>query len=60
MKKEVEERNLHRMTKVYDCFELWHGSQNLRATQKESCTHNKQMAAVGYISDSEKMVKASW
>jgi hypothetical protein len=36
MKKEVEERKLHRMAKVYDFLEMWQGSQNLRTTQKES------------------------
>jgi hypothetical protein len=37
MKKEAEERTLHRMAKVEDCLEMWQGSQNLRATQMESC-----------------------
>jgi len=36
------------------------GSQNLRATQKESRTQNKQMTTVGYISDKEEIVKACW
>jgi hypothetical protein len=39
---------------------MWQGSQNLRATQKESRAQNKQMTAVGYISDMEEIVKASW
>ena len=39
---------------------MWKGSQNLRATQKESRTQNKQMTAVGYILDTEEIVKASW
>jgi hypothetical protein len=60
MKKEVEERKLHRMAKVHDCLEMWQGSQNLCDTQKESRTQNKQMTAVGYISDTEEIVKASW
>jgi hypothetical protein len=29
MKKEAEERKLHRMAKVYDFFEISQGSQNL-------------------------------
>jgi len=45
MKKEVEESNLHRMAKVHDFLEMWQASQNLRATQKESSTQNKQMTA---------------
>jgi len=60
MKKEAEERKLHRMAKVHDCLEMWQGSHNLRATQKESRAQNKQMTAVGFISDIEEIVKASW
>jgi hypothetical protein len=60
MKKEPEERTLHRMAKVHDFLEMWQGSQNLRATQEESRAQNKQMTAVGYISDTEEIVKASW
>jgi len=37
---------------------MWQGSQNLRATQKESRTQTKQMTAVGYVSDTEEIVKA--
>jgi hypothetical protein len=60
MKKEAEERKLHRMAKVHDSLEMWQGSQNLRATQKESRSQNKQMTAIEYISDTEESVKASW
>jgi len=60
MKKEAEERKLHRMAKVHNFLEMWQCSQNLRATQKESRAQNKQMTAVGYISDTEEIVKASW
>jgi len=38
LKKEAEERKLHRMAKVHDFWEMWQGSQNLRAIQKESHT----------------------
>jgi hypothetical protein len=48
------------MAKVHDFFEMWHGSQNLLATQKESRTQNKQITAIGYISDTEEIIKASW
>jgi hypothetical protein len=34
MKNDVVEKTLRRMAKVYDFFGMWHGSQNLRATQK--------------------------
>jgi hypothetical protein len=60
MKKEAEERKLHRMAKVHDILEMWQGSQNLGATQKEPRAQNKQMTAVGYISDTKEIVKASW
>ena len=59
MKKEVEEKKLHWMAKVHDILERWQGTQNLCATQKESRTQNKQMTAIGYISDTEEIVKAS-
>jgi hypothetical protein len=51
MKKEAEERTLHRMAKVHNYLEMWQGSQNLHATQKESRISNQQMTTVGYISD---------
>jgi len=49
MRKEAEERKLHRMAKVHNFLEMWQGRQNLRDTQKESRAHNKQMTPVGYI-----------
>ena len=48
------------MTEVHDFLEMRQGSQNLRATQKESHAQNKQMTAVGYISDTEDIINASW
>jgi len=36
MKKEAEERILHRVAKVHEFLEMWQGSQNRRATQEES------------------------
>jgi len=60
MQKEVEERTLHRMAKVHNFLENWQGSQNLRATQKESRVLDKQMTAVGYILVTEEIVKAFW
>jgi len=60
MKKEEEERILHGMAKVHDFMEMWQGSQNLQATQKESRAEYKQMTGVGYISDTEEIVKTSW
>jgi len=60
MKKEAEERTLHRMAKVHDFLEMWQGSQHLHATQKKSRIQNKPTTAVGYILDTEEIVKASW
>jgi len=60
VKKEVEERKLHTMAKVHDFVEMLQGSQTLCATQKESRTQNDQMTAMGFISDTEAIVKASW
>jgi len=60
MNKEAEEKTLHRMAKVHDFLEMWQGSQNLGATQKESHAQNKQMTTKGYISDTEEIVKTSW
>jgi hypothetical protein len=48
------------MAKVHDLLEMWQGNHNLRATQKMSRTQNKPMTAVGYISDTNQIVKASW
>ena len=58
--KVAEERKWQRMAKLHNLLEMWQGSQNLRATQKESRAQKKQMTAVGYISDMEEIVKASW
>ena len=60
MKKEAEDRNVHRMAKVHHFLEMWQGSQNLCATQKDSHAQNKQMSAVEYILDTEEIVKISW
>ena len=51
---------MHRMANVHDFLEMWQGSQNLCPTQKEPRAQNKQMTAVGYISDTEEIFKASW
>jgi len=39
---------------------MWQGSENLRATQKESRARNKQLTAVRYISNIEEIVNTSW
>jgi len=59
MKKEAVERKLHRMAKVHNILEMWQGSINSRATQKKSRAQNKQMTALGYISDTEEILNAS-
>jgi len=59
-KSEVEDTKLQSMSKVHDVLEIWHSSQNLCATERESCPLNEQMTAVKYISDTEEIIKASW
>jgi len=60
LNKEAEEMKLRRVANVHHFLEMWQGSQCLCATQKESATQNKQMAAVGYTSDTEEINNASW
>ena len=60
MRKEVEERSMNRMAKVHYLLEMWQGSQNLCATQKESHAQIKRITTMGDISDNEEIVKASW
>ena len=60
LQREAEDRKLHRMAKVHNFLEMWQGSQNLHTTQKESHAQNRYMTAIGYISDTEESVKASW
>jgi len=42
------------------CLERWHGSKTVHATEMESRAQNKQMTAVGYIADTEDILKSSW
>ena len=51
---------MQRTAKVHDFLEMWQGSQNLRANHKENGAQNKQMMAVGYISDTEENLEALW
>jgi hypothetical protein len=60
LKREAEEKKLHRMAKVHYYLEMWQGRQTPQATQKESRTQNKQMTAIGYNSDTKEIVKAFW
>jgi hypothetical protein len=46
MKKHAEQMKLHRLAKVHDCLKMWQGSQNLRATQRESHAEVIQITAV--------------
>jgi hypothetical protein len=41
LKIKAEERTLHTIAKVHDVLEMWQGSQNLHATQNETCAQNK-------------------
>jgi len=58
--KKEEERKLRRITKVHNLVKMWKGSQSLHATQRESRAQNKQVTAVGFILDTDEIVKASW
>jgi len=60
MTKEAESRRSLTMAKVHDFLEMWQWSQNLSPTQEESHAQNKQIVGVGYISDMEEIIKASW
>jgi hypothetical protein len=60
MKTESSESKLHRMAKVHNFLEMWQGSQDLSATQKESRAQNKHKTTTGYILDTEAIVIASW
>jgi len=60
MKRVAEQKMLHRMAKVHDFLEMWQGSHNLWAIQKKSRAQNKQRTAVGYISNTKEIAKASW
>ena len=60
MKRQAQAQKLDRIAKVHNILEMWQGSENVCATQRESCAQNKQMWAVGYILDTEEIVKASW
>jgi hypothetical protein len=59
MKNKAEESSLHRLANVHDFLAIWQGSQNLHTAQKEFRAQNKQMATVGYISDTEEILKVS-
>jgi len=59
MNREVEDRKLHWMAKIHAVLESKHGSQTLPATQKESRPKIKQLTAVEYISDTDKIVWTS-
>jgi len=39
---------------------MWYSSQNLCATQKDSHAEHKQMTAIGFIVDTDEVIKASW
>jgi len=60
MKSEAEEKTLRWMAKVHNFLEMRQGRQTLCATQRESDAQKKQMTAVGYISGTEEIIKASW
>jgi hypothetical protein len=60
MKIDTDKSQFHTVAKD-DYFRMMgQGSEHLHTTKKESRTENKQRTAGGYISDQEKVVKASY
>ena len=59
-KQEAEKKTLQRLANLHDFLEMWQSSLNVRATQKESRAQNKEMTAIGFISETEDIVNASW
>jgi len=47
------------MAEVHNFLDLWQGSKSLHATKKESHAQNKQITAIGYISDTEEIIEVS-
>jgi len=60
MTKEIEERKLPRTSMDHHFLKMWQGSQNIRATPKDTRAQHKQMTAVGYILAPEEIIKAPW
>jgi hypothetical protein len=60
MKREAEQNKLQPMGKVHNVFEMWQGSQILCAAENKIRAQNKPMTTVGYISDTEEVIKESW
>jgi hypothetical protein len=60
LKNEAEESKLHRMVKVRIFLELYQDSLHLCAIHRESWAQNKHLTTVGYTSDTEEIMKASW
>jgi hypothetical protein len=60
MKTVVEETVMHTIANVHDFLEMWQGSKNLRATQKECHSRNKQMTAIRYNWNVEEILKVCW
>jgi hypothetical protein len=59
-KKDPEDRQLHTMAKVHNFLGMWQCRRNLLATMKQSRRENNTMTAMGYISDTQEIVKACW
>jgi len=60
MNQEAEEKKFHSTPKVHDILEMWQGSQNIPAAQRETRAQNGEKTARGYISDTKTIVNASW
>jgi hypothetical protein len=60
MRREVEDRKLHKTVKVHNFQAMFQGCQNLYATPKECHTQNRQRTATGYTWDTEQIIEAFW
>jgi len=60
MEIQVEEMLMHQMANIHDVLEMLPRCQNLHATQNKPRHHNKQMTALGYISETEEIMQECW
>jgi hypothetical protein len=60
MQPEKKQTMLGTLPEVYDFLHIWHRRGNLQYTKRELFGQTKEMTAIGYISDTEEVVKVPW
>jgi hypothetical protein len=60
VQKAAEEKKLLHMAQVHDFLDMWDGSQKLRRMQRAARAQNREMTAMGFISDTEETVNEGW